>query len=262
MGLFAFVFIFSAGKAGSILVRNHRAEKAYSALRAEARQTAPLPAPVPAAAAPAEADPTSAEAAPAPTESPAPRRRNSMDIPALQRSYPELKGWIWGDGTVIDYPLMQSTDNYRYLNHLYDGTLNDNGAIFIDYRNAGLLEDGNTVIYGHNMDDGAIFAPVDMYRDPAYYKAHPTMEIYTPEGDWRVEFLSGTVENGDYEFVRFDFDDFADMSAYVSSLRSRSTFQSDVELREGDKLVSLCTCTYVGVNTRFMLVGRVEEIYE
>lgn len=190
------------------------------------------------------------------------KRRQSMDFNNLQETYPEMRAWILAEGTGIDYPIMQTTDNEYYLSHLYDGTSNSNGSIFMDYRNTGMFTDDNTVIYGHHMKNGTMFNPLMEYKAQDFYEAHPTMMIYTEEGDYLVELICGTIENGDYEFVKFSFDDFDDMNGYVDELKKRSTFESSVNLLPGDKLVSMCTCTYERQNARYMLLGKITELYE
>ena len=112
------------------------------------------------------------------------------------------------------------------------------------------------------MKNGLMFQPLSEYKEQDFYEAHPTMMVYTTEGDYLVELICGTIEDGNYEFVKFSFDDFNDMSRYVDELKARSTFESEVTLLPGDKLVSMCTCTYERQNARYMLVGRVVELYE
>ena len=46
-----------------------------------------------------------------------------------------LCGWIKVDGTDIDYPFVQTTDNSYYLNHSFTKEENKSGWIFLDYRN-------------------------------------------------------------------------------------------------------------------------------
>lgn len=253
--IFVFGFVFSAYKALSILFEDRHADTAYSELRELSREQA-------AAESTGEADSTGNEAAEPAETVHVPKRAHSMDIPSLQKSFPELSGWILADGVGIDYPIMRGTDNDYYLTHLYDGTANANGAIFIDCRNTGIFTDDNTVIYGHNMGNGGMFHGLNEYKYRNFYIEHPTISIFTAEGDYRVELICGTVEDGNYEFVQFRFDSFGEMSEYVEGFRARSTFSSDVVLQEGDKLVSLCTCSYEEDNARYMLIGRIAEVYE
>lgn len=105
--------------------------------------------------------------------------------------------WITGEDTPIDYPVMHTDNNEYYLSHLYSGEENRYGALFVDCRNTRLFTDPNTLIYGHNMKNDAMFGSLMGYKEQAYYEEHPTMTLYTPDGDYTIELLSGTLENGD-----------------------------------------------------------------
>ena len=253
--LFCLVFAFSSFRFFSILLSNKQADKAYLNLREQAQYQSVSQAEEPAEEV-QQPEKTEDEKGPEPVQ------KRSMDFTDLQKKYPNMKGWILAEGTGIDYPLMQAADNDYYLSHLYDGTSNVNGALFIDYRNKGLLQDDNTVVYGHNMNSGAMFHGLNEYKDQSFYDTYPSILVYTPEGDYRIELIAGTVEDGNYEFVRFNFENFEEMSDYVSEIRSHSTFRSSVELQPGDKLLSMCTCSYELQNARYMLVGRAVKICE
>lgn len=190
-----------------------------------------------------------------------PQRKQTVDFAPLQQTSPEIAGWIQGEGIGIDYPIMQGKDNSFYLTHLYDGTENANGSIFLDYRNGGLFTDPNTVIYGHNMKNGTMFHPLHEYMAQDFYDEYPSLMIFTPEGDYRIDLICGTVEDGDNEIFRFEFDSDQQVVDYVERFRASSTFRSNVELEPGDKIVTLCTCTYELINARYALIGRVTALY-
>ena len=191
------------------------------------------------------------------------KRRQSIDFTELQKLYPEIVAWISAPEIGIDYPVMQTDNNTFYLTHLYDGSKNTNGAVFMDCNNADSFRDTNTVIYGHNMKNGRMFGPLEKYQSRDFYDTCPTMLLYTPEGDYLVELVSGTVENGDYGFVKFNFDHPDELVGYVEELKARSTFKSEVEVCPEDRILSMCTCTYGRRdNDRYMLVGKLTELYE
>ena len=89
----------------------------------------------------------------------------------LKRDYKDVKGYIEIKGTNINYPIVQSTDNDYYLNHLPNGEKNKMGSIYLDYRNND-FEDENTIIYGHNMNDGTMFSELENYKKQDYYEKH------------------------------------------------------------------------------------------
>ena len=181
-------------------------------------------------------------------------RAFQKDFSSLQAGSPDTVAWITGEDTPIDYPVMHTDNNEYYLSHLYSGEENRYGALFADCP--------NTVIYGHNMKNDAMFGSLMGYKEQAYYEEHPTMTLYTPDGDYTIELLSGTLENGDREFVRFRFESEEDFTGYIQSLQSRSTFSSHGTAVPGDRLVSLCTCTYEQNNARYLVVGRLLPVSE
>ena len=107
-----------------------------------------------------------------------------------------------------------------------------------------------------------MFGGLKEYKDQGFYEANPTMMLYTPDGDYLIELISGTVENGNYEFVRLDFESDEAFLNYVEELKSRSTFASNVEIQPDDQIICLCTCSYEWNNARYMVVGRLVPLYQ
>lgn len=56
------------------------------------------------------------------------------------------------------------------------------GSIFCGCRNEKPFEDFNTVIYGHNMKNGAMFNNIKSYTDQSFADEHPYVYIYLPDG--------------------------------------------------------------------------------
>ena len=148
------------------------------------------------------------------------------------------------------------------MDHLYNGERNSSGTIFVDYHNKGDFSDRNTAIYGHHMKNGTMFGTLKRYKEQEFYDQHPTMMLLTPEGDYTIELIAGTLEDGNAQFISFTFEDDEALSKYVDGLRARSTFVSDVTLEPGDRLVSLCTCSYEHTNGRFLVTGRLVPVME
>jgi hypothetical protein len=100
---------------------------------------------------------------------------------SLSELNPDYIGWITIEG-VIDYPIVLGKDNEHYLNITFSGRRNSAGTIFMDCRNKPGFEDTVCILYGHNMRDGSMFAPLKKYLNPAFLAANSTITVVTPEG--------------------------------------------------------------------------------
>jgi sortase B len=81
---------------------------------------------------------------------------------------PDTVGYIYIDGTEVDNPVVQTTDNEYYLDHGFDGEEFRAGTVFMDYRDVYGAETDtwseNIVLYGHNMADNTMFGSLRRYR--------------------------------------------------------------------------------------------------
>ena len=101
-----------------------------------------------------------------------PEPESLVDLPALQAEYPDIKGWISIPGTCVDYPVLQSSadDPEYYLRRTYKGEWRTAGSLFFQWDCS--AESQNTVVYGHNMNDGTMFAVLQKMADEAFRKEH------------------------------------------------------------------------------------------
>lgn len=103
-------------------------------------------------------------------------------FPALQTEYPDIKGWISIPGTCVDYPVLQSSadDPEYYLRRTYKGEWRTAGSIFFQWDCS--AESQNTVVYGHNMNDGTMFAVLQKMTDEAFRNEHSKILLQTSNG--------------------------------------------------------------------------------
>ena len=181
-----------------------------------------------------------------------------MDFEALRERYPGIVGWIKIEGTVIDYPIMQWTDNSFFLDHLPDGTSHRSGSIFLDYRNSPDFSDKSSAIYGHAMRTQDMFGSLKNFREQEFYESHRVAHIYTPEKDYELVLIAGYRVPAD-EPPPFTFRDGEDFLNHIENTKRLSReyyFVSDVEVGPDDRIVNLCTCTYEFENARLIIVGK------
>jgi len=183
-----------------------------------------------------------------------------VDFAALRAINSDIAAWLILEGTLINYPIVQGADNVFYLSHMFDGAQNSVGTLFIDRFNTPGFADQNTIIYGHNMRDGSMFATLLSYQSQTFFEEHPQMLLLTPDGNYLIELFAGYTVDVAADSWRFSFVDDADFERWISWTKHRSDFTSDVEIQPSDRLVTLSTCSYAFNNARYVVVGKLVPI--
>ena len=188
----------------------------------------------------------------------------AVDFESLRESGPDIIGWLNLPDTVINYPVTQADDNEYYLHHLYDGTYNKVGCLFADYENKADFSDRNTIIYGHNMRDGSMFAVLNEYDEQSYFDTHKQMYLVTPEGGYLCEIFAAFVakpsESGsDTSPWRLSWKDDGAYTTWLTAMAERSVVETDVTVTSSDKVLTLSTCTPGGAS-RFIVMAKLVEV--
>ncbi len=253
--VFLGVFAFSGYKLYSILHAYKVAERQYDSLSDRYVEAQPSATPVPLEAEQPEA---AAEPAPRAEESPI-----QVDFNQLRSESSEVVGWIYSENTKINYPIVQHPgDNpaiadYYYLYRDIHGNYSGSGTPFLDVKCAGDFSSYNSIVYGHHMNDGSMFASLSSYRTAGYYEAHPILYLNTPAGNYRVEVFAGYTTDADAETYTVNFPDEASFLIYCRDMKAKCTdFTSEVEVQPGDRIITLSTCSYEYYDARYVVQGR------
>lgn len=183
----------------------------------------------------------------------------AVDFTALSGINPDIVAWIYIEGTEINYPVVQGSDNQYYLKHLFNGKWNSSGCIFLDSRNTPDFSDRHSIIYGHHMKNGTMFSGLTEYKKQEFYDAHPTVLLLTPEKNIRIEIFAGyvaSVSDKAWEIALGSDEEFED---WLEAAEERSCFESEVPFAVTDRIVTLSTCSYEFDNARFVLLGVIRE---
>jgi len=177
----------------------------------------------------------------------------TVDFAALQAINSQVVAWISNHDGSIHYPILHGTDNTYYLDHLPDGTVNENGAIFMDFRNYTDFSEKNTIVYGRNASNDAMFGSLRRYFKDDYHQQHPALLLVTPAGSYQLQVFAGCVAPGNSDIFQLTYADAADFGAYVDRIRAMSLFSSTVEIESGDRIVTLCACSDNHKDTCYVL---------
>ncbi len=168
-----------------------------------------------------------------------------VDFAALQQLNPEIVGWLCCEALGISLPVVQGQDNQFYLSHLADGSSNAHGAVFVEAANRAGFADGNTILYGHNMRDGSMFAPLVGYSSGRLYEKGLDIWLYTPAQDYRLLVFAGyTTVLSDADTYQIISEPGEQLLAYWQACAARSDFASQVQPAPQDRIVLLSTCAH------------------
>lgn len=183
-----------------------------------------------------------------------------VDWKALKKVNPDVQGWLYQKGTVINYPVVQGTDNDTYLHTRFDKQWSGGGTLFVDCRMEKDFKGFNSIIYGHHMKDGSMFRSIRGYtKEDGYYDKHKTLELATPHGNYHLVVFSAFITKAtDEDTYKMTYDDSAKQS-YIDRAWERSELpltKDSVDVTKNDRLVTLSTCAYDYEEARYIVMCK------
>lgn len=183
----------------------------------------------------------------------------NLNFKNLKMQYPDIVGWLRSKEGNLNYPIVQTNNNEYYLNHLPNGEENVIGSIFLDCGNSSDFSSSVSVIYGHHVKNKKMFGFLDYYKNQEYYNENPQLYLYTPDKNYTVYLAAGYLLDGTNGAYPAKFDNQKQMKNYLDKIKDTSLFKGNYEIKEGDKLIILSTCSYEFDNARLAIVGLLRE---
>ena len=166
-----------------------------------------------------------------------------IDFDKLRQVNEDIVGWIWIPDTRINYPLVQGKDNSTYLRTAYNLQPSRYGSAFLDYRNHPDFTDTNTIIYGHNMRNDAMFGTLSNFADLEFAENHTDLYIYTPDATYHYKIFSAYTAKT-YEFpyiINFEYE--KSHEEFLQFIVEESvSLRREEPLTMDDRIVTLSTC--------------------
>ena len=174
-----------------------------------------------------------------------------------------LIGWLKIDDTIIDYPVMQTSNNEYYLDHNFNQEYDKNGSLFLDCDCSIYPVSTNLIIYGHHMKSGQMFGQLQKYAKESYGKEHSLIQfdsIYE-KATYQVMYVfrSQVYSEDDlvfkyYQFINANSEE--EFNSYMKEMEAMSLYDTGVVANYGDSLLTLSTCDHSQEDGRFVVVAK------
>ena len=178
----------------------------------------------------------------------------------LQAINPDVLGWLTIDDTHIDYPVVIGETDMEYVNKDVYGDFALSGSIFLDSDNARDLSDAYTLVYGHHMDNGAMFGDVVEFVSTDYFESHPSGTLYLPDATYTIEIFA-CVQVDAFDSMIYDplaqDGDVSELLNYVDEIAVQSRY---IGVQPTDKVIGLSTCAEAETNGRVVIFGRLDRM--
>ena len=184
----------------------------------------------------------------------------NLDFAKLKEENPDIYAWIYIPETNVDYPLVQHpTNDTYYLMHNLDGSYGYPACLYTEKANAKDFSDKNTVIYGHDMQDGSMFKTLHKFEDRAFFDANEFIYVYTENTTYvykvyaaykysNIHLLNGIDTSTNENFLSYIRDS-------INTANVTGFVRNDISFDENSKLITLSTCQGYVSEQRYLVQG-------
>ena len=169
----------------------------------------------------------------------------SPTLAELQAQNPDVCGWLTLDGTHIDYPVVQGADDLEYVNKAADGSFALSGAVFLSAANRADFSDAYNLLYGHHMENGAMFGDLTQFSESEYFADHTTGTLYAEGVTYELQVFACVLTDA-YDPVIYTPS--TDPAALAEYIRAHAVQYRDPP--EGCRIAAFSTCDDSRTNGR------------
>ena len=187
---------------------------------------------------------------------------HNIDWNKLHERNTDVYAWIYVPGTRVDHVVVQpskSKSDLYYMDKNLDKKYEFAGTIFSERHNKKDFSDPVTVLYGHNMINGGMFATLHKFKNPKFFKKHKKMYVYQPKRRLTYKIYSTYTYDDRHILNSFDFTDAKILKDYQKMTLKPKAMDRNVrkktKLDANSKILTLSTCTNGASNTRYIVQG-------
>ena len=184
------------------------------------------------------------------------------EVPLTKYNAPESLGedyraWLTVDNTKIDNPVMQGEDDLYYASHDVFGESMLTGSLYLASGNKRDFSDNYNVLYGHHIDNGAMFGSLDKFLDRGYFNSHQTGQLIVGKKVYKLTIFA-TIKTDAYDPMVY-MPGNRDLNALIYYLRNNNLHFRDGIATSGSKILMMSTCADYQTNGRLAVFAVMEE---
>lgn len=166
----------------------------------------------------------------------------------VEKINPDARAWVTIYGTHIDYPVTQGKDDLEYVNKDVYGKTTPTGSIYLAAENNADFSDEYNLMYGHHMDNGAMFGDIDKFIDKDFFDSHTKGILITDSGVYDLELFS-VMES--YAYDKLTYNPKSTGLNIVNYAKANGLHTRNVD--NITRVLALSTCDYERTNGRDIL---------
>lgn len=188
------------------------------------------------------------------------QEERKIDINKLYEENKDIVGWLKIDNTTINYPIMQNiNDPNYYLHRDFYKNYSSYGTPYMA-KQCNLNSD-NIVIYGHHMKNNKMFGELEKYKSKDFYNNHKIITFTTLEKEYSYEIFAVFkttvyIKNTFRYYENINFENKKMYNDFINICKDKSLYQTGIEIKDKEKLITLSTCEYSNKNSRLVIVAR------
>lgn len=188
------------------------------------------------------------------------------DFASLKEQNEDIYAWLTVPGTEIDYPILQCEEDNFYLTHNLEKKYDKYGSIYSNASCNGTdFKDYNTILYGHNMRNGSMFAGLHKYEDESFFEENPYFYIETEQGENTYQIIAAAEYTDVYIPAQYDMKSSGSVTEFLKSVCSGENADGNINMNETieienvEHIVTLSTCISGKSTKRYLVIGTLLE---
>ena len=167
----------------------------------------------------------------------------------------DVIAWLTVDKTHIDYPIVKCKNNLEYINKNVYGNFQLSGAIFLNSLNKPDFSDPYNVVFGHHMENGAMFGDITEFTDKSYFNSHKTGTLFLKnKTKYNIQFFA-CIQCDAANVIIYNTTK-GSINQRLNYIKKHSIQYQNININNNDKVIALSTCQDAVTNGRILLFGK------